>query len=64
MFKRFYVMSSNNSCCGVTMNDFVDYKPLENVLAWAVVVDFDIYSENGKAIVAAGKVIWKIINML
>jgi hypothetical protein len=38
------------------MNDFVDYKPLENVISMGCrCLDFDIYSKNGKAIVAAGK---------
>ena len=38
------------------MNDFVDFKPLESVIKLGCrCLDFDIYSKNGQAIVAAGK---------
>lgn len=55
--RDFYIMSSNNSCCGgYLMNDFVDFKPLESVIKLGCrCLDFDIYSKNGQAIVAAGK---------
>lgn len=54
--RDFYVMSSYNSCCGGnTKKDWVSLKPLEEVIAQgARFLDFEIYSIDGKPIVAAG----------
>ena len=54
--RDFYVMSSYNSCCGGnSKKDWVSLKPLEHVIAQGTrFLDFEIYSQKGQPIVAAG----------
>ena len=53
--RDYYIMSSYNSCCGGNFNDsYVDYAPLKQVInRGARVLDFEIYSVDGKTVVAA-----------
>ena len=53
--RDYYVASSYNSCCGGDFkNDYVDYVPLKEVIKQgARLLDFEIYSLNGKPVVAA-----------
>lgn len=53
--RDYYIMSSYNSCCGGDFkNDYVDLEPLKEVIkAGARVLDFEIYSMDNKAVVAA-----------
>jgi hypothetical protein len=53
--RDYYVASSYNSCCGGDFkNDYVDYVPLKQVIKQgARLLDFEIYSLNGKPVVAA-----------
>ena len=53
--RDYYVASSYNSCCGGDFkNDYVDYIPLKQVIKQgARLLDFEIYSLNGKPVVAA-----------
>jgi len=52
--RDYYIMSSYNSCCGGNFtNTYVDYVPLKQVIKrGARVLDFEIYSVNGKSVVA------------
>ena len=56
LLRDYYVFSSYNSCCGGnSIKDFVDMIPLKQVIKQgARLLDFEIYSKNGNAIVAAG----------
>ena len=53
--RDYYIASSYNSCCGGDFkNDYVDYVPLKQVIKQgARLLDFEIYSLNGKPVVAA-----------
>ena len=53
--RDYYIASSYNSCCaGDFQNDYVDLEPLKEVIKQGSrLLDFEIYSVNGKAIVAA-----------
>jgi hypothetical protein len=55
--RDYYIMSSYNSCCGGnTLKDFVDKTPLKKVIDKGTrFLDFEIYSIDGKPIIAAGK---------
>ena len=52
----FYVMSSYNTRCGGnTKKDWVSMKPLVEVISQGVrFLDFEVYSNGGKPIIAAG----------
>jgi len=54
--RDFYVMSSYNSCCGGnTQKDWVSMTPLVEVISQGVrFLDFEIYSQGGNPIIAAG----------
>ena len=54
--RDFYVMSSYNTCCGGnTKKDFVSMNPLVEVISQGVrFLDFEVYSHDGKPIIAAG----------
>ena len=54
--RDFYVMSSYNTCCGGnTKKDFVSMNPLVEVISQGVrFLDFEVYSQDGKPIIAAG----------
>ena len=54
--RDFYVMSSYNTCCGGnTKKDFVSMNPLVEVISQGVrFLDFEVYSYDGKPIIAAG----------
>jgi hypothetical protein len=53
--RDYYIASSYNSCCGGDFkNDYVDYAPLKQVIKQgARLLDFEVYSLNGKPVVAA-----------
>jgi hypothetical protein len=53
--RDYYIASSYNSCCGGEFqNDYVDLEPLKEVIkAGARLLDFEVYSVDGKAVVAA-----------
>ena len=53
--RDYYVASSYNSCCmGEFLNDYVSLDALKQVIArGARLLDFEIYSVNGRAVVAA-----------
>jgi hypothetical protein len=54
--RDFYIMSSYNTCCGGnTKKDWVSMKPLVEVISQGVrFLDFEVYSDGGKPIIAAG----------
>ena len=53
--RDYYIASSYNSCCGGDFqNDYVDLEPLKEVIkAGARLLDFEVYSIDGKAVVGA-----------
>lgn len=53
--RDYFILGSYNSCCGGEIsNDFVSITPLQEVLKQgARVLDFELYSKNGKPIIAA-----------
>ena len=53
--RDYYILGSYNSCCGGSINnDFVSLVPLKEVIKQgARVLDFELYSKDGKAIIAA-----------
>ena len=56
LLRDYYVASSYNSCCGGTSEkDYVDKVPLKLVIKQgARLLDFEVYSKDGKPIIAAG----------
>ena len=53
--RDYYILGSYNSCCGGSIsNDFVSLVPLKEVIKQgARVLDFELYSKGGRAIIAA-----------